>query len=744
MTSAPSPTDTERSGAPTLGLLPIIALSTAVAGAARAQDDGVVLPPIIVQSYGGAYAAQDGYALTDSTSDKVPTPIADTPKSITVVTEKEIEERGATSLYDVLRTTPGITLQAGEGGTPAGDIPYIRGSNASNDIMLDGIRNSSRTSYEAFNLESVEIHKGPGGAESGPGAEGGTISLNSKVPLPGKFDEVQLTYGTGNYRRATLDSNRNFGNFGARLNLMYQDADDLGGKTGKTSKRFGIAPSFSYNLGDASKVTLGYYYYRNEDMPDYGVRMSNEDVPDAYRVGSGTPDDPWQPIDVPTDTFYGTPGRDFTDNTSKSGYLRFDHAFSDQLKFSATLRQTDDRTKLLVTQPGISSTGTISRGSKSTNRANDTLAFNAQLSGDMDLLSLRHRFGIGVDLSRSKATRYGGFSSDPTPGDVSYVDPDLGYWTGTIEGGAASERSETLSQTLYAFDTIDLSPKLALSLALSFDHYDVETTDLGDDTAQQVVSDLVNGSVGLTYHFSDAAMVYGSIQTSSKPGGLGASTGGESASDDLNELDPERSVSYELGSKWQLFEGRALLSAALFRTEKNNARVENEDGDEENVGETLAQGVELGFAGQITENWGISAGYVYQDVTLENGGYSTPRGGGTPYPNPGNGKQLVKIPRNSFSVWTTYDYGERWTFGGGATYTGERIARYDTDGSVMAVIPASWQVDLMTSFEVAEGTDLRLNVNNVFDEHVYGDAHSTQHVYTEPGRNFAVTLKKTF
>jgi len=733
---------------PTLGLLPVIAVSTAAAIAmpARAEDTATTaLPTIVVDELSTGEQAESSYTLTDSTSRKVATKAAETPKSSTVITQREIQERGATSLYDVLRTTPGITLQAGEGGTPAGDIPQIRGMDASNDILIDGIRNSSRTSYESFALESVEIDKGPSGATDGAGTGAGTINLTTKTPLPGKFDDVQLTYGTGNFRRATLDSNRDFGAIGARLNLMYQGADDLGGKKGKTSKRYGVAPTLSWKLNDSTTMTGGVYYYRNQDMPDYGVRLSTAAVPSEYRSGSGTSASPYKPIKVPTDTYYGTPGRDFTNNTSWNIYDRLDHTFDNGLKWSTTLRYGYDSTRVLVTQPGIDGDA-ISRGTKSTNRTNKTTALNSQLSGEGEVLGLRNRYGVGVDISRNVARQYTGFSGSTAAGDVSYTDPDLGHWHGDVTSGgnALSKRSTTLSQSLYAFDAIDIAPRFTLSLGASYDHYDVSTRTISGNTLSSLSSDLFNGSAGLVYHLTANGMIYGTVATASTPGGLGAGTGGEDASDDLDDLDPERSISYELGTKWQLFDQQLLLSADVFRVEKNNARVENEDGEEENIGKTRSQGVELGFSGQITRKWGMSAGYVYQHVELVDGGYTTPRGGGTPYPAAGNGKQLVKIPKQSFSLWSTYQATDKWMLGGGATYIGQRVAAYNTSGQAVYVVPDSWQVDLMTAYNVTPTLKLQLNVNNIFDAHVYGDAHSSQHVYVEPGRNYTISLLKRF
>lgn len=729
---------------PTLGLLPVLAISAAVGGPAMAQTTGTTeLDTIVVQGQPGGEAA-NSYTTTDSASAKRPAPLIDTPKSVTVITRKQIQERGATTVADVLGSTPGITIRAGEGGVQAGDNVFIRGFDASTETLIDGVRNSARTSYEAFNLDSIEVTRGSDGSEAGAGAEGGSVNLTTKVPVAGDFDDVSLSVGTGGYKRATLDSNREVGALGLRLNLMVQDADDLGGKKGKTSKRLGIAPSLSYAFGEGSKLTTGLYYYKNEDMPDYGVRMSGtgcEGTP--YCVGSGTADDPWQPINVPTGTFYGTPGRDFTDSSNASGYVRFDHDFSDTLRFSATLRKNRDVTRYYVTQPGISPTG-VTRGNKSTDRETGTLSFNAQLSGEGQLFGLAHRFGVGVDLSRAETTAYRVVTGTPnTPPPVDYVNPDLGFYPVEITTGDPSSIATTRTRSIYAFDVIDLAPQWQATVGLNFSQYDVSNLAIATDgveTRTAKTSNLTNGSVGIVYKPSDMSRFYATLSTASKPVGLGDTPTEGNGTGNVN-LDPETSKSLEIGTKWLLMDQQLMLTAAAFVTDKDNMRVRSADGVTfDNIGSARSKGVELGFAGQITEKWGISGGYVYQDVRSTNGGFTT--AGATLATD---GKQLAKIPRHSFSVWTTYDMTERFTFGGGATYVGERVATYDsTTGVATAILPSSWRVDVMASYAVSDSTKLQLNVNNLFDERIYGDSHVTQHVYTEPGRNFTLSLNHRF
>lgn len=734
---------------PTLGLLPVLAMTAiAAAGPVLAQEAAVELETLVVEGKQTNTSATS-YAVAEGASQKYTAPLLDTPKTVTVITQRQMEERGATSLTDVLRTTPGVTLGAGEGGTPMGDRPYVRGFEASQDIMVDGMRNASRTSYEAFNLESVEIAKGPGGAYAGAGSTGGTISLNTKTPQPGAFDIGTLSLGTGNFIRGTFDSNREFGDLGVRLNIMSQHADDLGGRDGVTSDRFGIAPSVSYKLNEATKVTAGLYYLKNEDMPDYGVPMSNANTPAEYRRGTGSWNDPFEPADLPTDTFYGLKARDFREAESASGYAKIEHSLGNGLELTSTLRQTRDTNTYVTTAPTSGTDGLVNRASKASDRVNETTAFNTQITGQTEFLGTAHSFAIGVDIANSKATTRGLTVNNPTPFSVGFGDADVNDpWGGTLVYGNDTGYHTTKSRGIYAFDTVKFAPQWEAALGLRYDYYDVSSNAYSNQTAEWVAgqntSEFVNGLAGLVYKPAENASIYVSISTSSNPSGEGAGNGGTAASDSLNELDPERSTSYELGTKWALFDDQLTLSAALFKTEKDNARVTNADGDTENIGKTRAQGIELGVAGQIDAKWGIAAGYVYQDVKLVDGGYSTM--GGVTTPNSATGKQVTKVPRNSLSLWTTYQYDDQWTFGGGLTYLDKRWASYSNGTATGAnyALPASWRTDLMATYKLSQDTQVQLNINNIFDKQIYTDSHFSQFVNVEPGRNFVVSLRHAF
>jgi catecholate siderophore receptor len=215
----------------------------------------------------------DGKKSTDVQSGKYTAPLVDTPRSITVISSKIIEQTAATSLTDILRTSPGITFGAGEGGQPLADRPFIRGQASGNNIFVDGIRDAGGQTREVFNLEQVEVIKGPDSVYSGRGSGGGSINLGSKSPKPTNFMRGSIAGGTDKYVRATADANYAFADTAAfRLNLMVNQGDTPG-RDSVDFKRWGIAPSLAFGMnGTDTQVTASYYHLDTDQAPTTASR----------------------------------------------------------------------------------------------------------------------------------------------------------------------------------------------------------------------------------------------------------------------------------------------------------------------------------------------------------------------------------------------------------------------------------------------------------------------------------------
>lgn len=745
---------------PTLGLLPVLAVSAAVAGPAYSQvaDQPLVLDTIQVTGQGGAQAATD-YRVSETSSPKLTAPLVDTPKTISVITQREMEERNATSVLEVLRTTPGITLGSGEGGTPMGDRPFVRGYQAATDISIDGIRNLGRTTQEAFATESVEVAKGPGGAYSGRGATGGSINLVSKQAREGEtFHEFSGLAGNAGQKRLTYDGNVDFGDgLAARLNLMWQDSD-VPGRDVLQDDRKGIAAALSKSFGD-SKVSLNLYHSKTEATPDLGVPMSNSDyrpgVSGGATFGSGTRSDPWLPIELAgKDAFYGSALRDYREVENQSAMLKFEHEFSNGFRLHSTLAWIGSEQEYIMSRPtvvpqfNVSRDGTVTpnpnwdpdrnlvnRDLRSGKKDNSAVAFHTALTGDFHTGTVKHDFAVGLELSREKARSASSEGSPSIPvADIANPDP----WdpvTGELVWGDWGTPIETDTKALYLFDTLTFNEQWSLNLGLRYDRFKV-----GDGTNTRK-DNMLNYSAGVVYKPAPNGSVYLAFGTSSNPSGecAGMAGGADGASactltgNSVN-LEPEESKSIELGTKWEVLDEQLLLTAAIFQTEKKNARVNDELGNVALLGHNRARGLELGAAGQISDRWGLSAGYAFVDAKTIDGGFD----GGEPSEDNGNYMQFVA--RHSFSLWTTYEVTDQWTLGGGATYTGKRYL----NGENTAALPSQWRVDLMAAYKINEAAELQVNVNNVFDERLYDASHVGIFANRAPGRSVTAKLNYRF
>ena len=239
---------------------------------AYAQDQVTTLETI----HQDVATEQQSLKVDKSANSKYVAPLLDTPKSVSVISKQLIEDTQVTTLSDALRTVPGITLGAGEGGNPNGDRPFIRGYSSESSMYVDGVRSASSQNREMFAVEQVEVTKGSASALGGAGSVGGSINMISKVAKNGDFLEGSVGAGTDNYQRITLDGNKDFGNgIAARVAVMGHKNEKAGQADGAEYARVGIAPSITFGLDTPTRATLSYYYLKSDDTPDSGVPYWN-------------------------------------------------------------------------------------------------------------------------------------------------------------------------------------------------------------------------------------------------------------------------------------------------------------------------------------------------------------------------------------------------------------------------------------------------------------------------------------
>lgn len=666
-------------------------------------------------------------------------PLLDTPKSVTVIPEELIRDRGATSLQDVLRGTPGITLGSGEGGTPNGDRPFVRGYEASTDIFIDGVRDYARGSHETYNLEAVEVIKGPSSAYTGRGGTGGSINMQTKKPRLQRFAEVGAGFGTDGQWRATLDGNLPFSETGAvRLNLMKMGGE-VPGRGGVTIDRWAVAPTIAFGLGTPTRFTLGYSELHNNDMPDQGIPFSN-----ASRPGRVTPPD------VNRNNFYGRLNADFRENTMKTATATFEHDFSSSLKLRNVTRHVDTLNHYLMSRPSFDNctpsasnvpaaycftedaSAQFTRGNRTWWRASKSLINQTDLHGSFETGGIKHSYSAGLEFGAEKIyTKNMTVTGVPNTALDSLWNPNPHQnYNVSIAYGPRTDSGEIKTRSLYFFDTMELNKQFSINAGARRDTFKVANATTSREDS------FWNYQLGLVYKPAENGSVYLSFGTSSNPAGenlgQGGGADGVAGGAQIRDMKPERSRSWELGTKWDVMDHRLSLTAAVFETRKTDARSTDPlTGQVTLSGNNRVRGLELGAAGAITKEWSVWAGLSLLDPEVV-----SYRSGASVY----DGLQMKFIAKRSATLWTTYQLAPGLTVGGGATYTG---MRYANDANTLQ-LPSAVRYDAMVKYAVNKRLNLQFNVNNITNTAQYDASHVGIFAMVAPGRSYMLSANYRF
>ena len=515
---------------------------------------------------------QTSYQVEKASSQKYTAPLVDTPRSVTVVPQQVLKDTAATSLQDALRTVPGITFGAGEGGNPQGDRPFIRGFDAQGDTYLDGVRDTGGQSREIFDIESIEVSKGPNSSFGGRGSAGGSLNLVSKTPQARDFTNGGFTYGSDQTRRYVLDVNRQFLDDSAafRLNLMSHE-QNVAGRDAVNYDRWGVAPSLTFGLGTPTRVNLSYYHMESNDLPDSGI---------PYGYGSATTTT--HVHDKPTDggdssNFYGLKDRDFRKTRADISTISVEHDLNDSMTLKNTLRHGSTGQNYVLTQPddskgNVNKYGTVWRRANARVSTTTTTTNQTDLFGSFQALGFKHSYSTGLEFT-GEETRVSGYTitpnANPTPNgclpgmvgnsggsctSLGNPNPD-DAWTGSVERNYMGTNTKATSRAAYVFDTIELDPKWLLNVGVRYDTFDTEANTNATTGRTKVKDDsqFFNWQAGLVWKPLENGSIYTSYATSASPaGGLvgeGVDSNAIPTGINTSDLKPEETVNYELGSE---------------------------------------------------------------------------------------------------------------------------------------------------------------------------------------------------
>lgn len=674
-------------------------------------------------------------------SPKMTAPLLDTPRSVQVVPKQVMSDQSASSLQDVLQNSPGITFAAGEGGRAGGDLPVIRGQNAASSLFLDGMRDASMQARDTFNLEQVEIIKGPDSVYSGRGGAGGSINLVSKAPKAKDAIEVTGQIGTDRNYRGSVDSNWRLGEKSAfRLNVMGTKGDVPGRDRAVNFERWGVAPSLMLGMGTPTRITLSYYHYQNDSMPDYSI-------PYDPRVGLPVT----ETLGISRKNFYGLAERDFMKTRDGMATVDFQHDFSDKLTLRNVVRYGRETADYLATQPDLTlanlPAGIVDRPAYGRYYTTKAFANQTDLSGEFLTGAVKHGFDLGFEYTSVKQTM--AYTNDQVlfsdgvtkcPADLTQTslrnpDPNVAYPCRTARSWPAPYATDTLA--LYGFDTLKFDEQWQASVGLRWDNYRTS----GHDKKKQGYSrtdNLFNYQLGLAYKPVPQGTIYASYGTSSTPSAVAGATASDILRKSSDEAAaPEKSRSVEAGVKWLVLDERLTLTGAVFQDTRRNTNIEVLPNEYEQAGQTRVRGIELGFSGAITPAWNIYGGYTFLDSKLIRGGRKDIGAEGQDLPN---------TPRNAFSLWSTYKVLPELTLGGGAYYVdkvyGNADAGVDASGAPKARwVPSYWRFDAMAKYKFSSHLALQLNVLNVFDQTFYTRARPKNHAALGTGRAALLSVR---
>lgn len=674
-------------------------------------------------------------------SPKMTAPLLDTPRSVQVVPKQVMSDQSASSLQDVLQNSPGVTFAAGEGGRAGGDLPVIRGQNAASSLFLDGMRDASMQARDTFNLEQVEIIKGPDSVYSGRGGAGGSINLVSKAPKAKDAIEVTGQIGTDRNYRGTVDSNWRLGEKSAfRLNVMGTKGDVPGRDRAVNFERWGVAPSLMLGMGTPTRITLSYYHYQNDSMPDYSI-------PYDPRVGLPVT----ETLGISRKNFYGLAERDFMKTRDGMATVDFQHDFSDKLTLRNVVRYGRETADYLATQPDLTlanlPAGIVNRPAYGRYYTTKAFANQTDLSGEFLTGAVKHGFDLGFEYTSVKQTM--AYTNDQVlssdgvtkcPADLTQTslrnpDPNVAYPCRTARSWPAPYATDTLA--LYGFDTLKFDEQWQASVGLRWDNYRTS----GHDKKKQGYSrtdNLFNYQLGLAYKPVPQGTIYASYGTSSTPSAVAGATASDILRKSSDEAAaPEKSRSVEAGVKWLVLDERLTLTGAVFQDTRRNTNIEVLPNEYEQAGQTRVRGIELGFSGSITPAWNIYGGYTFLDSKLIRGGRKDIGAEGQDLPN---------TPRNAFSLWSTYKVLPELTLGGGAYYVdkvyGNADAGVDASGAPKARwVPSYWRFDAMAKYKFSSHLALQLNVLNVFDQTFYTRARPKNHAALGTGRAALLSVR---
>ncbi|MGY4369921.1 catecholate siderophore receptor [Bradyrhizobium sp. LB1.3] len=677
-------------------------------------------------------------------SGKFPEPMLNTPKTITVLSKEVLEDKNATTLKEIGRSTAGVTLGSGEGGNAFGDRFFIRGFDARNDVFIDGIRDPAVSIRENFFTEQIEILRGPASSYAGRGTAGGAINIVTKQAGDTNFKRMDTEFGTDRTKRVTIDVNQVIDpTFSVRTGGMFQDAN-VAGRDYVTDNRWGSFISTKYTPTSDIKITTNYVHTDLSGLPDFGVPY--------YKKGNV----PVTSAGIPRGNWYGFLNRDFQTARQDFGTGTIEYKVNEAITLSSKVRGEHSLLNYIGTLPQNPNTTspnpllwTTTASAQSRLQNVDVWANQNEATFKLDTGGVRHTAVFGVEYANENISidRYAGLASElagsafTSTGAVTGVNLYSPQYTNIPFGSPSLTGNPTRygvnTSSVYVMDTANWQDTIIVNGGIRYDGYNMSSS-TNSPNYLKMNADLVNYNVGLVYKPTSIGSVYAAYATSANPFGseldaTGTDYGGVPANTAIL-LGPERNKAAELGTKWELADRHLLVSAALFQTTKDNARETNAAGLLTSNAAYRIQGIDIEAEGKITDRWSIFGGIVLMQSKVTQSNIAS-----------NLGLQLANVAHQSFSMLTKYKFDGGWELGGQAVY------RSKVYGGTFAAntgneLPSYWRFDAFVEKKIDKNWTMKFYAQNLTNKLYYDTLYrsAVPFVAVAPGRAFYLVTTAKF
>lgn len=672
----------------------------------------------------------DGYMATRSSSaTKTDTPLLDTPQSITVIPKELANDQGARDMRQALTYVPGVIVGQGEGHR---DAPTIRGVSTTADFFTDGIRDDVQYYRDLYNIDVVEVLKGPNAMIFGRGGGGGVINRVTKKADGERIYEVTTTYGSFDTKRVELDAGQAISNDAAfRLNAMYENSGSY--RDFVDLERYGINPKFSFKPDENTKVHLAYEFFSDDRTVDRGI-------PSDYLTG--------KPAKTSAEEFFGNPDESYMYYRGHTGNAIIEHEFAPGLKIK-NHTQYGHYDKFYQNifansawhQPGNGNDINLGAYGQLTER--ESIFNQTDLTAKIDQGGgVRHTLLAGLELGHQKTDNQRDRASGnyPVP-PVPFNDPVSSFIPAWGTNVGVNNRSDLSVVGVYVQDQIEVSRYVDLIGGIRYDRFDLDYTCSKDSSAGSAncaganpdrldlsrVDDNWSPRAGIVLKPNEQLSVYVSYAKSFLPSSgdqFANLTGGVTGTANLA---PEEFLNKEIGFKWEITP-RLMVTGALFQLDRENQFVTTTAGEVGQLGKTRTEGGELTLTGHLTDDWEVVAGYGYQTADVIVGSTAT------------QGKQVALVPHHTFSLWNKYRFLPDWAAGLGVVSRSEMYANIDNN----VTLPGYARVDAALFWDINEHLKAQLNVENLFDTDYYSTAHNNNNITPGSPQAFYVTVTSNF